>query len=230
MKINTVDLHDQLVKIQKKHPSESILEEAQDLLNKENLREERIKKAIEGSDNSDFFDESGLDQQHIFTLEQIEKLCIKYRLRFLDSKYFKGEIPYEGIQKIKKLENQLGHSLKGFKIIAPKELFTLSDKDSDPILMLPLKNNRFYFIHKWGGEISALRATLAYPMRDFMSMFWFLAALAVVFSFAIPTPSWDVFAFLVVHSFLAICGMACMLIFTMRENFSSAEWDSKYFS
>ncbi|MAY83225.1 MAG: hypothetical protein CMP59_03750 [Flavobacteriales bacterium] len=230
MKINTVDLHEQLIKIQKKHPSESILEEVEGILQNEEQHEKRIIESIENGSNGLSIDESLLDQEQIFSIDQIEKLCIKYRLRFLDSKHFKGEIPYAAIQKIKKLETEFGVQLNGFKIIAPKELFRLTDKDSDPILMLPLKNNRFYFIHKWGGEISALRALLAFPMRNFMSMFWFLAALAVVFSWAVPTPSFDVFIFLVVHSFIGICGLACMLVFTMRENFSTEEWNSKYFS
>jgi hypothetical protein len=230
MNINNVDLHEQLKKIQKKHPADSILEEVKGILEQDEARERRIAKAIEGDSQDQLIDESKLNKEHIFTIEQIEKLCIKYRLRFLDSKHFRSEIPYEAIQKVKALEKRLGIDLKGFKIIAPKELFKLTDKDSDPILMLPLKNGRFYFIHKWGGEISSLRALLAFPMRNFMSMFWFLAALAVLFSWAVPTPSWDVFIFLVVHSFIAICGMACMIIFTVRENFSNEEWNSKYFS
>jgi len=230
MNINTVDLHKQLQKIQRNHPADSIMDEVQGILEQEEKQDRKIADAIAGDDSNLQIDESKLAEEHIFTIDQIEKLCIKYRLRFLDSKHFKGEIPYEAIHKVKALEKELQTDLKGFKIIAPKELFRLTDKDSDPILMLPLKNNRYYFIHKWGGEISALRALLAFPMRNFMSMFWFLAAVAVLFSWVVPTPSWDVFIFLVVHSFIAICGMACMLIFTMRENFSNAEWNSKYFS
>lgn len=230
MNINTVNLHDQLKKIRSKHPEQDVLEEVNELLDQESKRDNRILDSLEGAVAAIEIDEEKLDSSNIFTLEQIEKLCVKYRLRFLDSKHFKGDIPYEAISKIKVLEGELNTELKQFKIIAPKELFQLTDKDSDPILMLPLSNNRFYFIHKWGGEISALRAILAFPMRNFMSMFWSLAALAILFAWAIPTPSFDVFLFLVVHSFIAICGMACMVVLSMRENFSNTEWDSKYLS
>jgi hypothetical protein len=85
-------------------------------------------------------------------------------------------------------------------------------------------------IHKWGGELNVFRSLLAFPMRSFMSMFWFLWAVSIVFSLLVPTPSWHVFLFLVVHSFIAICGLACMMVFMARENFSNAEWDSKYLS
>lgn len=228
--MKTVDLHEQLKRIQRKHPEEEVLNEVRDILHQEEKREALIKRNLHNGGGAGEIDESCLDKGQIFTLDQIERLCVRYRLRFLDSRHFKGEIPQEAIQKIKQLENQQKQPLSGFKIIAPKELFRLSDKDSDPILMLPLKGDRFYFIHKWGGEISAWRSILAFPMRNFMSMFWFLAAVAVIFSLLVPTPSWDEFAFLVVHSFIAICGMTCLLVFTMRENFSNAEWDSKYFS
>jgi len=230
MNLNTVDLYEQLQKIRRKNPSESLMSEVQEILEKESKRDERIVESIEGNANLIEIDESSLEASNIYTLDQIQQLCIKYRLRFLDSTHFKGEIPYEAVQKVKALEDQIGEELNHFKIIAPKELFKLTDKDSDPILMLPLKNDRFYFIHKWGGEISSLRSILAFPMRNFMSMFWFLAGLAVVFSLLVPTPSFDVFIFLFVHSFIAICGMACMLVMSMRENFSNVEWDSKYLS
>lgn len=230
MNLNTVNLYEQLEKIKEKNPSEAILEEVNDLLQSEVDRDNRIIDSIGGNPNKKWINEELLDPDKIYSLDQIQKLCIKYRLRFLDSKHFKGEIPYEAISKIKELEKNLGTELQDFKIIAPKELFKLTDKDSDPILMLPLSKDRFYFIHKWGGDISVLRSIMAFPMRNFMSMFWFLAGLALVFSLLIPTPSFDVFIFLVVHSFIAICGMACMIVMSMRENFSNEEWDSKYLS
>ncbi len=230
MNFNTVDLFDELQKIQKKNSSKEIIEEVNDLLKKEEQQEERINEALQNASKEIILDESNLDASKIYTIEQIQKLCVKYRLRFLDSKYFKGEIPYEAISKVKEIEKLSNQKIESFKIIAPKELFKLEDKDSDPILMIPLKNNRFYFVHKWGGEINVFRSLLAFPMRNFMSMFWFLAVVAVLFAMAIPTESIDVFLFLAVHSFIAICGMACMIVMSLRENFSSTEWDSRYLS
>ena len=230
MKINTVDLHEQLNKIRTKHPSEQIIEDVNELLNSEEARDQEILQKIENGDEDVDFDESRLDPSRIYTMEQIKKLCISYRLRFLDTKYFKGQIPYEAISETKAIEKQLGRPVNRFKIIAPKELFNLSDKDSDPILMLPLKNDRFYFIHKWGGEISRFRSILAFPMRNMMTMFWVLFGLALLFSIVVPTPSTSMFIFLVVHSFIGICGMACLIIMSMRENFSNAEWNSQYLS
>jgi hypothetical protein len=230
MNFNTVDLEKELDRLKEKDKKKAVLSEVDDILQQAEREDLRVSASLSGEQKTTFINESLLDDSRIYSYEQIKEICIKYRLRFLDSKVFKGEIPYEAISKIKQLEREQNQTLNGFKIVAPKELFQLEDKDSDPLLFLPLKNGRYYLIHKWGGELNVFRSILAFPLRNFMSMFWFLVGVAIVFSLAVPTPSWHVFLFLVVHSFIAICGITCMLVFMARENFSSTEWDSKYLS
>jgi hypothetical protein len=230
MNLNTVDLYAQLQKEKRRSKEEEILEEVAELLNEAGSRDEELLQRLKGSGTHGPSRAFAYDPGRIYTTEQIKRLCIKYRLRFLDTKYFKGEIPYEALSKVRQLEKESGQVFQAFKIIAPKELFHLSDKDSDPLLFVPIGKDRFYFIHQWGGELNVLRSILAIPLRNFMSMFWFLFALAFLFSLAIPTDSVEVFLFLVVHSFIAICGMACMIVLSLRENFSNTEWDSQYLS
>ncbi|MEQ8625315.1 MAG: hypothetical protein RJQ00_00240 [Vicingaceae bacterium] len=229
MKLNTIDLHHELRKGKQKAKRLDLISEVNSILEAEKETELDIEnRIINGKTES--FPTDLLTSEHVFDIEQIKALCLKYRLRFLDSKSFKGQIPTEAVLKIKALEKEYGISLEGFKIVAPKQLFQLEDKDSDPLLFLQLPNNKFYFIHKWGGELNRFRALLAWPMKKFMNMFWFLLAFAFVFTLAIPTDSIYLFSFLFVHSFIATCGIACLVIFTARENFSEAEWDSKYLS
>lgn len=230
MNFNTVDLEEKLQKLKQKESKKDLLSEVNSILKGAKNHDEVVLEKLNTPSEELLLDESNLDEGNIYTLEQVKKLCIKYRLRFLDSSVFKGEIPFEAISKIKDLEKELNQPLSNFKIVAPKELFKLEDKDSDPLLFLKLSNNRYYLIHKWGGELNVFRSLLAWPLRSFMNMFKFLIGVAVVFSLLVPTPSWDVFAFLVVHTFIAICGIACMLVFSLRENFSTTEWDSKYLS
>lgn len=227
MKINTVDLVKELQKSKKKY---DILDEVDRILSTDIEEEKRITDSLKKKGTLDSSAIDQLDRNNIYSLDQIKDLCIKYRLRFLDSTHFKGEIPYEAITKIKQLEKETGTELKNFKIVAPKELFNLEDKDSDPLLFLQLSANKFYFIHKWGGELNRFRSILAFPMRSFMNMFWFLLVVAFLFSLLVTPPSLSMFAFLVVHSFIAICGIACLLVFSQRENFSNVEWDSKFLS
>ena len=46
-----------------------------------------------------------LNSDKIYHTKEIKQICIDYRLRFLDTKYFKGTIPAEGLSKIKALED-----------------------------------------------------------------------------------------------------------------------------
>lgn len=229
MKLNTLDLYQELKKVSQKSKKFDLLEEVNTILEGEKENEIDIENRIFNGKASSMPLQL-MKSANVYDLAEIKELCIKYRLRFLDAKVFKGEIPSEAILKIKALEKKIGSKLEGFKVVAPKQLFQLEDKDSDPLLFIELPNNKFYFIHKWGGELNRFRAVMSWPMKRFMNMFWSLLALAFVFSLAIPTSNIYLFAFLFVHSFIAICGLTCLLVFTLRENFSDAEWDSKYLS
>ena len=106
--------------------------------------------------NINTFDIDEVDTNAIFHISHIEKICVNYRLRFLDTKYFKGTYPEEVIEKINTLEKKHTTVLDGFKIIAPSKLFRL-DKADDPLLFAPMGNDYYYLIHKWGTDLHPLR-------------------------------------------------------------------------
>ena len=64
-------------------------------------KEQKILDRLEGDLSLNNQEKHFFEEEKIYTLEQIKKLCIKYRLRFLDSKVFKGDFPHEAILKIK---------------------------------------------------------------------------------------------------------------------------------
>ena len=55
---------------------------------------DKLLKSLNKASNSvnDFYFDR-LETHRIFHLNQIKKVCVDYRLRFLDLKYFKGNIP-----------------------------------------------------------------------------------------------------------------------------------------
>ena len=87
-----------------------------------------------------------LDRNKIYHLEQIKKVSINYRLRFLDLKYFKNKLPESAHQDIQQLETLHETHLSGFKIMAPSALFRL-EKADDPLLFAPLGNDFYYLVH-----------------------------------------------------------------------------------
>ena len=217
--------------------SKSILAEVQAILNADADARERIEKNIIGSKPTavNDFDFDLLDIEHIYHIDQIKKICIDYRLRFLNSKYFKGKIPAEAISKIKNLEQLHDTEIQGFKIIAPSKLFKLEDKD-DPLLFAPLGNNYFYLVHKWGNDLHPLRKLLMWPFKSVIN----LALLTVVISYFITllVPSglfsksnssaefWIIFFFM----FKSIASVVIFYGFAQGKNFNPAIWNSKYFN
>ena len=99
-------------------------------------------KAISSTKHNNF-DFDLLETDKIYHVQQIKEICIDYRLRFLDSSYFKNDIPEEAISKIKYLEKEHNATLEGFKIMAPSKLFQLKNYD-DPLLFAPIGNDYYY--------------------------------------------------------------------------------------
>jgi hypothetical protein len=201
--------------------------------------EEQILQSIFGSSGeAQELDIKKLNPNHIYGLDEIKKICIDYRLRFLDAKYFKGDIPYEAITKVKALQKDQNHTIGGFKIIAPAPMFRLAEKDKDPLLFINLGNGLYYLVHKWGGEISAWRKAIMYPFRSFESLFTCIVVLAFSISMAVPsdvmmgpkdTTSMHIRVIFFFYLFLAFSGLTALYGFSRMKNFSVALWKSKYF-
>ena len=121
------------------------------------------------SDSNNKFNFDKLDKNKIFDLASIKKICIDYRLRFLDHKYFKNSLPKEAFLEISKLESDHKTILSDFKIMAPSKLFRLKNTD-DPLLFVPLGNNYFYLVHKWGDDLHPVRKLLMWPFKNLWNM------------------------------------------------------------
>ena len=96
------ELTKQKLKLRKQE--DVILDEVKRLLNDNLLSEKNILNNLKFYNKTfELLDEETLDKKNIFKLNEIKNTCTKYRLRFIDSQFYKGEIPYEAILKIKDL-------------------------------------------------------------------------------------------------------------------------------
>src|SRR5699024_4912956 len=170
-----------------------------------------------------------LEPDRIFHADQIKRICTVYRLRFLDSSYFKDELPYEAIGKTKHLQKTHETTLSGFKILAPASSFRLRNAD-DPLLFAPMGYGYYYLIHKWGNDLSAWRKIVMWPLRNLDCMVVLLFVLSIALTAIFPT---DVFAtdlsgpefFLIVFfMFKWVGGVAVYYLFKKGMNFSPAVW------
>ncbi|WP_394971624.1 hypothetical protein [uncultured Croceitalea sp.] len=195
--------------------------------------ENRLLKSSREIENE--FEFNLLETTKIYHIEQIKKICTDYRLRFLDSKYFKGKIPQAAVSKIKHLEKDHGITLSGFKIMAPSKLFKLEDKD-DPLLFAPIGNGYYYLIHKWGNDLHPLRKLLVWPFKGMVNLTVTTLIVSYFATFLVPdglfsksdsnAQFWILFFFM----FKTIGAIVIYYGFAKGKNFNPAIWNSKYFN
>ncbi|MDO6517028.1 hypothetical protein [Zobellia uliginosa] len=176
-----------------------------------------------------------LDGDKIYHLSDIKKICIDYRLRFLNSDFFKGEIPAEAIAKIKRLEEAHGIELKGYKIIAPSKLFKLDDKD-DPLLFAPIGNDYYYLLHHWGRDLHPLRKIAMWPFKNIINLTLLVVTLSYLVALLVPdglfSKNSSTAHFFIIFFFIFKCLAAIVIFygFALGKNFNHAIWNSKYFN
>ncbi len=219
----------------RKQDEEEILKQVKHILAQHptpqiNIESTLKSKEIDASNNFNF---DLLKTRNIYHINQIKQICIDYRLRFLDSGYFKGTIPESAIDKIKKLEAAHNIQIKGFKIMAPSKLFKLEDKD-DPLLFAPLGNGYFYLVHKWGNDLHPLRRVLVWPFKSIINLILLVLLISYLTTMLIPNELfskndssaefWIIFFFM----FKCIASVVIFYGFALGKNFNPAIWNNKY--
>lgn len=221
-----------------KKTEEELLDEVKAILSKVQKDHSRIDGNLNDSISNidgNLFDFDLLDSDKIFHVSQIKNVCIDYRLRFLDTKYFKGKIPVEAFSKIRELEKEHNTELKGFKIIAPSKLFKLEDKD-DPLLFAPMGNDYYYLIHKWGNDLNPFRKLMMWPFKNVGNLIFLMILVSYLTTLLIPnglfskSNSVAEFGILFFFMFKSIVAIGIFYGFAMGKNFSPAIWNSKYYN
>lgn len=232
-----IDLHEKLRRERTKEvESHDIIGWAYSVLNAQEQQEQHILKRLSKSPlerDINNFNIDVVDRDAIFHISQIKKICVNYRLRFLDTKYFKGSYPKEVVEKIQKIEKDHNTELDGFKIIAPSKLFTL-DKADDPLLFAPMGNGYYYLIHKWGKDLHPLRRIKYWAIKNVENLGFTLIALSFLLTLATKDVIYDESAYFG-HFFMLFLfylkGVLGMLFFygaASGKNFSEYCWQSRY--
>lgn len=237
MNLRRTNIEDRLSRLRDKQRENEILEEVKSILAKEFQKDNRIREELSSNTAvpANNFDFDLLETGRIYHLEQIKKICIDYRLRFLDTSYFKGEIPQTALSEIKELERSHGIELKGYKIMAPSRLFKLEDKD-DPLLFAPIGNGYFYLVHKWGNDLHPFRRLYAWPFKSVVNLALVIVLASYITTLLVPdglftksgsaTEFWIIFFFM----FKSIASVVIFYGFALGKNFNPAIWNSKYFN
>lgn len=121
-------------------------------------------------------------------LEDIEKLCKNYRLRFLSSVLFIGAFTPKVLHSLKEfatkheinLESQ-GVLTSDFFIMAPEKMFKLEKgevrrplitlKDPDPSIFYKTKEDKYVHITTWGGDLNVSRRVKGFVWKNHTNFF-----------------------------------------------------------
>ena len=238
MVFERVNLQKKLLSDRNRFVSENdLMDEIKSIFDQDDLIRTEIRQKLrtDSSTKQNVFNLDLLETDKIFHLEQIKNICVDYRLRFLDSSLFKNEIPEEAVSIIKNLEKSHNTILDGFKIMAPSKLFHLKNFD-DPLLFVPIGNDYFYLVHKWGGELNPFRKLAVRPFRNLSSFFALLLVISMVLAFITPYDilgqvSPEIFRMLsFMFIFKSLAGIALYYCFWKGKNFNEAIWNSKYYN
>ena len=179
------------------------------------------------------FDFDLLATDKIYHLEQIKKVSIDYRLRFLDLKFFKNKLPQEALDTIQALESAHDTQLGSFKIMAPSALFRL-EKTDDPLLFVPLGKDYYYLVHKWGNDLHPLRKVLMWPFKNIWNLMLAVFAFSWVLTELTPmglftrTPDSSSYWMLLFFMFKAVASVVLYFGFALGKNFNPAIWNNRY--
>jgi hypothetical protein len=233
-----INITNELIKtrVKKRSQEDVLLDEVKNILSSDLIKENKILGNLKFYNKSfELLDESDINPSLIFSLEEIKNICIKYRLRFLDTQFYKDEFPYEAVLKIKDLNTDFKKDLKGFKILAQAEAFSKKEKDRPCLLFAPTINGNFYLIHSWGNEYKWHRKPLLFPIRTFETLMLTLTLFTLVVDLTLPVEwitldrsapyfcGYRVATYF--HLLIFFTGFTAYATFAFNKNFSKSNWN-----
>lgn len=179
---------------------------------------------------------SKIDSNKLFHVNQIKKICIDYRLRFLELNLFKGKVPKKAYQNLEKFKADHPNLKFDLKIMAPSKLFELENYD-DPLLFASLGNGYYYLIHKWGNDLSFFRKISVWPFKNLINILTFISIISLVITALVPG---NIFyydgkpgtQFFITFLFILKSVIAIFIYygFSLGKNFNEFIWNRKYFN
>lgn len=178
-----------------------------------------------------------IPQENIYTLQEIEKICVLYRLKFLDASHFKNPIPSVAEVKIEYLNDTYNKNISGLKIASYYGCFNQYNYPQNfGILFAPTINGHYYLIHRWGEPISKKRKWQYFPLRTFETLALSVILFTLIVDLILPThlitldrtaTYWCGYRIGVFfHLLIFFGGLTMFVVISFFKNVSKNIWDS----
>lgn len=218
-------------------PEEALLRETKKILH-DNLFEDKkiLQNLKQYAETFEFADETTEDLPNIFSLKEIKDTAIQYRLKFLESRDFKPDFPYEAILKIKDYNRTHKKDLKHFFVLSTNEHFR-NEKTEEAILFAETCFGNYLLLHKWGSPLNPWRRIKNFHLRDFDHLFVCVVIMTLLITLSLPTElitlddtatywsGYRVAAFF--HLLIFNLGVTAYITFAFTKNLSASIWNQK---
>lgn len=215
---------------------DELLREAKRILRQELFSEKKILENLKQYNKaSEILDEENLDPDLVFRIEEIKKLAINHRLKFLESKLYKSEIPYEAVLRIKYLNDSFHKDIKHFTILSHPDSFVNGVSNHESLLFAKTNYDNYYLIHSWGKKPKWYRAFQFWPLKKFETLVISLITITLIIALVLPTRlitldatatywcGYRAAAFF--HLLIFNLGVTAYITFAFGKNFSSSIWN-----
>lgn len=233
-----VDVKNQLTRLRSRNRTgeDRLLNEARQILNNDLFTEKKILENLKQYNQSfNILDEDVLDPSLVFSPEEIKQVAVIYRLKFLESKLYKPEIPYEAILKIKDLNTLFRKEIKLFSVLAHPRSFRDINREEEALLFAKTNHGNYYLVHKWGKKFNTLRKFEYFPLRNFETLVLTVLTVTLLITMILPTEfitldssatywcGYRAAAFF--HLLIFNLGVTIYITFAFTKNFSSSIWN-----
>jgi hypothetical protein len=217
----------------------ALLQDVHDMLADEQRRDDVLRATVRTSRNPAAVQVPDAHPDRVYSLGEIRAACVKHRLRFLEGALYKGDLPGQAVLGMRRLERLAGHAVTGYMVLAPSAQFRLCDSEVDPLLFVPMGDDRFYLVARWGSDLAPWRAWVYWPVRRPLHLTLVLLMAALVFAMAMPAellgdagkPWLNAQRLLLLFwSTMVISGFALFGWFAFFGQFSKDAWNSRYFN
>lgn len=234
------DIKEELLKLKVKtaEPEDEIIDEVNKILARSIYKEKNILKNLRSYNKTfEVLDEEDLDDALIFKPEELKEICIKFRLKFLDSQNYQFDVPYEAIAKINDLNKTQGKNLEGFKIMGVANSFRNPNNSSSFALFAPTLLGNYYLIYNWGNKLKWYKKLLAFPLRNFETLMVTVLLWTLLVTMSLPTvlitldrtaTYWCGYRIAVYfHLLIFFSGVTAYILVGFNKRFSGSVWQEE---
>jgi hypothetical protein len=232
------NIHSELLKqkMELSEPDDFVIEAVNDILAKSLFEEKTILNNLKSYNKSfEMLNQYDLDKSLLFKTDELREFCIKFRLKFLESQFYKFDVPYEAILKIKFLNQTHGKNLEGFKIMGVAESFKKKLPHSNFALFAPTTMGNYYLVHQWGEDLSWSKKIMAFPLRNFERLAVTVICAVFLITISLPTivvtsvPNTDHWCreriAVFFHLLIFFGGVSAYILVGFNKRFSGTIWD-----